>query len=89
MTTMKEMLMLICYHTPIPTMLKKTSLLILHTYREIEIGAMKDVSSDICFHKVMEYFFPRFENIIAGQQPLLEWQAAQIVQQCTLFRGHH
>ena len=54
-----------------------------------EIEGMKDTSGDIRFHKVMEHLLPRFEDNVAGQQSLWEWQAARMRNYMKYLVLHH
>ena len=39
---------------------------------------MKDASGNICFYKMIEHLLPRFDNPVAQQQSILEWQAVRM-----------
>ena len=55
-----------------------------------EIKEMKDASHDVCFHKVIEHFLPRFNGPVAQeQQSILQWQAVRIRNYTKYLVIHH
>ena len=50
---------------------------------------LKDEAGDIRFSKVMEFCLPRFDDTVAGQQSLWEWQAARMRNYMAYLVYHH
>ena len=48
-----------------------------------------DEVGDIRFSKVIEFYLPRFDDTVAGQQSIWEWQAARMRNYMVYLVVHH